>query len=216
MRVTRRRDQCRTSSALRRARMAMPDGQHPPAFALVDRCQQHHVRYPAQVAQVEVAGVHSAVGIDHSAAIDHEQHVEVLDRHVTDELTAAAPRDGGVDRDDGLGAALAGHARGECHRTLLGDGDIEIAAGRFLAGAHSAGALALCPACASACPGHDRSACPPVSCRTARSRDSCGSGGMPCVPSSPDPGRRSRPDRVRRCRATGHSASFRAFSCRIA
>lgn len=166
MRVPRRRGRCRTGSPLRRARMAMPDGQHLPAFALVGRCRHHHVRHTAQAAQVEVAGRRSAVGIDHAAAIDHKQHVEVVDRHVTDELAAAAPWDGGVDRDDGLGAALAGHVRGECHRTLLGDGDIEIALGIFLAGAHRARALAHCPACLSACPGHARSACPPVSCRT--------------------------------------------------
>jgi hypothetical protein len=124
-----------------RAGVAMAGGEHLPAFVLVGRRHHHHVRHAAQEAQVEVAGVGRAVGADHAAAIDREQHVEVLRRDVVHQLVVGALQEGGVDRDDGFGA-FAGHAGGERDRVLLGDGDIEIAIRVFPAEAHQARTLA--------------------------------------------------------------------------
>ena len=67
-----------------------------------------------------------AIGADHAAAVDREQHVEVLDRDVVHQLVVAALQERRIDRDHRLGA-FAGHAGGERHRVLLGDGDVEVA-----------------------------------------------------------------------------------------
>ncbi len=63
---------------------------------------------------------------DHAAAVDREQHVQVLDRHVVHQLVVAALQEGRIDRAHRFGA-LAGHAGGQRHRMLLGDGDVEVA-----------------------------------------------------------------------------------------
>ena len=109
-----------------RAGMAKAGAEHLPAFVFVGRRHDQHVRDAAQVAEVEAAGMGRAVGPDHAAAIDREQHVEVLQRDVVDQLVVGALQEGRIDRHHRLGA-FAGHARGQGHRVLFGDGGVEIA-----------------------------------------------------------------------------------------
>ncbi|MCW0449647.1 hypothetical protein NB706_002481 [Xanthomonas sacchari] len=82
-----------------------------------------------------------AIRADHAAAVDREQHIELLHRHVVHQLVVAALQEGGIDRHHGLGT-VHGHARGQGHRVLLGDGHVEIALRVFLAETHQARALA--------------------------------------------------------------------------
>ena len=84
-----------------------------------------------------------AVRPDYAGAIDGEQYVEVLQRHVVDQLVVGALQEAGVDRHHRL-AAFAGHAGGQRHRVLFGDGHVEIACRVFLAEAHQTGAFAHC------------------------------------------------------------------------
>ncbi len=81
-----------------------------------------------------------AVFADQAGAVDGEQHVEVLHRDVVDQLVIGALQEGGVDRHHRLGA-FAGHAGGEGHRVLLGDGDVEVAQRETLAERHQVGAF---------------------------------------------------------------------------
>mmetsp|Transcript_85589 Transcript_85589/g.238151 ORF Transcript_85589/g.238151 Transcript_85589/m.238151 type:complete len:669 (-) Transcript_85589:2867-4873(-) len=94
-------------------------------FVLVGRRQHRHVRNAARVGNVVIAGMRRAVGADEAGAVEREQHRQVLDGHVVHELVVGALQEGRVDRDDRLDA-LAGQARGEGDRMLLGDADIVI------------------------------------------------------------------------------------------
>ena len=125
----------------RRACVAMAGAEHLPAFVFVAGSHHHHVRHAAHEAEIEIAGVRRPIGADHAAAVDGEQHVEVLDRHIVHQLVVAALQESGVDRHYRLGA-FAGHAGGQRDRVLLGDGDIEITIRIFLAETHQARALA--------------------------------------------------------------------------
>jgi hypothetical protein len=82
-----------------------------------------------------------AVGADQAAAVEREQHRQVLDRDVVDQLVVAALQEGRVDRADRL-QSLAGQTRGERDRVLLGDADVEVALGEALRELDQAGALA--------------------------------------------------------------------------
>ena len=82
-----------------------------------------------------------AVGADQPAAVDRQHHRQVLHRDVVDQLVVGALQEGRVDRHHRL-HAFAGEARGEGHRVLLGDADIEIALRKFLRETHHAGAFA--------------------------------------------------------------------------
>ena len=115
--------------------------EHLPAFVLVRRRHHQHVRHATQVRQIEAAGVGGTVRANHAAAVDRKQHVEVLHRDIVHQLVIAALQERRVDRDHRF-RAFAGHAGGERHRMLLGDGDIEIALGILLAEAHQARAFA--------------------------------------------------------------------------
>ena len=68
------------------------------------------------------------VGADQAAAVDGEDHRQVLQGHVVDQLVVGALQEGRIDRDDRL-QALAGEAGGEGDGMLLGDADIEVAVG---------------------------------------------------------------------------------------
>src|SRR3989442_14068137 len=68
-------------------------------------------------------------------------HRQVLDRDVVDQLVVAALQEGRIDAQD-RPHALAGEARGKRHRVLLGDADVEVAAGKTLRVLHPAGAFA--------------------------------------------------------------------------
>ena len=67
-----------------------------------------------------------AIAADDARAIEREQHRQVLQRDVVDELVVGALQEGGIDGDDGA-QAFAGEARRERHGVLFGDGDVEIA-----------------------------------------------------------------------------------------
>ncbi len=82
-----------------------------------------------------------AVRADHAGAVDGEQHVQVLDGDVVHQLVVGALQEGGIDRHHRL-CALGGHARGQGHRVLLGDGHVEVALRVLPAETHQARALA--------------------------------------------------------------------------
>ena len=105
--------------------------EHLPAFVLVRGRHHGHVGKAAQVRKVEGAVVRRAVGADESRPVDREHDGQILQRHVVDQLIVAALQERRIDGDDGL-HAVAREARGEGHRMLLGDADVEVAIGKFL------------------------------------------------------------------------------------
>ena len=80
----------------------------------------------AQVGVVEGAVVRGAVAAHQAAAVEREQHRQVLDRDVVDQLVVAALQERRIDRHHRL-HALAGEPGGEGHGVLLGDADVEVA-----------------------------------------------------------------------------------------
>ena len=73
-----------------------------------------------------------AIGADQPGAVEREAHRQLLDRDVMHDLVIGALQEGRVDRAERL-VAFGGEAGGEGHRMLLGDADIEGAAGKLLA-----------------------------------------------------------------------------------
>ena len=65
-----------------------------------------------------------AVGAHEAGAVEREAHGQVLDGDVVDDLVVAALQEGRVDRRERLDA-VGREARGEGHRVLLGDADVE-------------------------------------------------------------------------------------------
>ncbi|KAG0731673.1 hypothetical protein G6F23_015075 [Rhizopus arrhizus] len=74
--------------------MLQAGAEHLTAFGFVGRRHHHQVRHAAQEAQVEVAGMGRAIRADHAGAVDREQHVQVLDRHVMHQLVVRALQEG--------------------------------------------------------------------------------------------------------------------------
>ena len=64
------------------------------------------------------------VGADEAGPVDGEAHRQALDRHVVDDLVVGALQEGRIDRDERL-VAFGRKTRGEGHRVLLGDADVE-------------------------------------------------------------------------------------------
>ena len=125
----------------RRARASIAGVQHLPALVLVGRRHHRHVRQAAQVREVERADVRRAVGADDAGAVDREHDRQVLQHDVVDQLVVRALQERRVDRDHRL-HAFARESRGERHRVLLGDADVEIAIREFLREAHEPRAFA--------------------------------------------------------------------------
>ena len=67
-----------------------------------------------------------AVRPHEAAAVQREQHRQVLQRDVMDQLIVSTLQEGGVDRDD-RPHALAREACAERDAVLLGDADVEVA-----------------------------------------------------------------------------------------
>ena len=99
-----------------------------PALVLVRRRHDHRVGNAAQVGQIVAALMSRAIAADEAGAIDRKHDRQVLQRHVVNELIVGALQERRVDRDH-RPQALCGHPRGEGHRMLLGDRDVEIAIG---------------------------------------------------------------------------------------
>ena len=103
-------------------------GQHARQHGVVARLQDRQVRQAAQHGNVVEAVVRGAVGADHAGAVEAEEHGELLQADVVENVIHAALQEGGVDRHDRTQAA-GGLARGEGHRMALADADVEEAAG---------------------------------------------------------------------------------------
>ena len=73
--------------------------------------------------------VRRAVAADKTRPIDREQHRQLLQRDVMNQLIVGALQEGRVDRHDGT-QSLGSEARGEGNGVLLGDRDIKIAVGK--------------------------------------------------------------------------------------
>jgi hypothetical protein len=112
--------------------MAARGGDHMDELGLVGGRHHHHVGQAAEIGDVEGARMGRPVGADQPGAVEREAHRQLLDRHVMDDLVVGALQEGRVDRAERL-VALAGEARREGHRMLLGDADIEGAARMGLA-----------------------------------------------------------------------------------
>ena len=65
-----------------------------------------------------------AVGADEAGAVHGKAHRQPLDRDVVHHLVVAALQEGRIDRAERL-VAFGRKARGEGHRVLLGDADVE-------------------------------------------------------------------------------------------
>ena len=85
----------------------------------------------AQERIVVAALVRGAIAADEAGAIEREDHRQVLQRHVVDQLVVGALQERGVDSDHRL-PALAGEAGRERDGMLFGDGDVEITLRKFL------------------------------------------------------------------------------------
>ncbi len=115
--------------------------EHLAAFVFIGRGHDDQVGDAGQVAVVEAAGMGGAVGADQPGAVEGEQHVEVLQGDVMDELVVAALQEGRVDGDHGL-EAFAGLPRREGDGMLFGDGDVKVTFGVLLGELHQPGAFA--------------------------------------------------------------------------
>ena len=98
---------------------------------LVPGRHQGDVRKAAQVGDVEGAVVGRPVVADQSGAVHREDHVQLLEADIVDDLVVAALEEGRVDRRHGL-RALESQARREEHRVLLGDAHVVVALGKLL------------------------------------------------------------------------------------
>ena len=121
--------------------MLITGGQQQPRLGLVGRRGHHHVGNAAQEGDVVVARVRGAVRAHQAGAVQREGDVQVLQRHVVDQLVVAALQEGGIDGDHWL-LALAGDAGGEGHGVLLGDAHVEVALRETLLELDQAAALA--------------------------------------------------------------------------
>ena len=81
------------------------------------------------------------VGTDNARAVDRKDHRQILKRNVVDRLVVGALEERRIDRDDRL-HAFARESRGERHRMLLGNADVEIALGKRLRKTHESRAFA--------------------------------------------------------------------------
>src|SRR3546814_11192513 len=79
-----------------------------------------------QIGDVETARVRRAIGADQPGAVDRETHRQVLDRDIVDDLIVGALEEGRIDRAERT-HPLRGKPRGDGHRVLLGDPDVESA-----------------------------------------------------------------------------------------
>ena len=105
--------------------------EHLPALVLIGRRHDDYVGQAAQIAVIEAAGVGRAIGADQAGAIDGEQHRQLLQDDVVDQLVISALQERGIDRHHRL-VALAGQTGRQGHGMLFGDADIEVAAGKPL------------------------------------------------------------------------------------
>ncbi len=105
--------------------------EHLPAFVFVGGRHDHHVGDAAHERKVEAALMSCTVAADHAGPIDGEGDGEVLQGYIVNQLVIAALQERGVDGDHRL-HARRGQARGQRDRVLLGDGDVEVAAGKAL------------------------------------------------------------------------------------
>ena len=78
----------------------------------------------AEKRDIERAGVRGPVCADEAGAVDGEAHWKRLQRDIVDDLIVAALQEGRIDCAERL-EAFGGEARGEGHRVLLGDADVE-------------------------------------------------------------------------------------------
>ena len=81
------------------------------------------------------------IGTDDARAVQREQHRQVLQRHVVDQLVIAALQERRIDREHRL-QAFASQTSRECHRMLLGDADVEVPIRKTPLELDHAGALA--------------------------------------------------------------------------
>ena len=97
--------------------VAVLDGrvQHVPQFAFVLRRHDHHARDRAQVTQIEHAVMRRSVGSDNTRAVQREDHMEMLQRDVMDDLVERALQERRVDRND-RDASLRGKSRRQTSR----------------------------------------------------------------------------------------------------
>ena len=115
--------------------------EHLAALVLVGRRHHHHVRHCAQEADVERPLMGGAVGAYQAGPVDGEQHRQVLQRHIVDQLVIGPLQEARIDGDHGF-LVGDGKASGEGDRMLFGDGYVEVAIRILLAELDQAGALA--------------------------------------------------------------------------
>ena len=81
-----------------------------------------------------------AIRADNARAVNGEQHGQVLQRHIVQQLVVSALQKGGINGDNRLGIG-ARHACGKGYGVLLGDADIKAAVGELLGKGHQAAAF---------------------------------------------------------------------------
>ena len=101
---------------------------------------EHHLRNAAEIGDVEEAVMRGAVVAGKAGAVHAEEHGKFLQADVVHDGIEGALQEGGVDGADGTEAAR-GHAGSEDDGVLLGDADVEVAAGMVGAEEIEAGAV---------------------------------------------------------------------------
>ena len=104
--------------------------QHSAALVLVTRRPNDHIGNASEVGEVKGTVMGGAVLTHQPRAIDRQGHIEVLQCDIVNQLIVPALQESGVDREHGL-EPVAGHARGQCHGVLLGDGHVVEALGEL-------------------------------------------------------------------------------------
>ncbi len=97
---------------------------------LVGRGHHHEIGKRAEVGEIERPGMGAAIGADQPGAVHCEAHRQILDRDVVDDLVVGALEEGRVDCAE-RAIALRRESGGKRHAMLLGDADVEGAAGEF-------------------------------------------------------------------------------------
>src|SRR5690554_5730810 len=122
------------------ARVVVCGAEHGATLRLVGRRQNHHAGNTAQKGEVHAAVMGRAILTYQAGAVDGEGDIEILHRHVMNQLVIAALQEGGIDRHYRL-HAFTRHAGTQRYRVLLSDGHIEIALGILLREADQVGAF---------------------------------------------------------------------------
>src|SRR5713226_750360 len=99
-------------------------------LVLVLRRHNDHVGHRAHVSEIEYTVMRRSIGTHQTSSVEGEDHMQILDADIVQDLIVAALQEGGIDRHDRC-PTLGRHSCRKGHRMLLGNTDIIGAAGKL-------------------------------------------------------------------------------------